>query len=152
MDGGSIPPGSTTPQGFADPYKYRGLRVPQCGAARKPTFLEQNAHADAHTMFGNNDETAKRNHLLRLLGKAILKLEDAAAVNSPESGSLGAVRAELVQFVKTLRKQTAVSISHVVMLHRIAKGLDAMSDPYILEARIHISSSASLIQGLQHRE
>jgi hypothetical protein len=103
-------------------------------------------------MSGKNDETAKRNHLLRLLGKAILKLEDAAAVNSPESGSLGAVRAELVQIVKTLRKQTAVSISHVVMLHRIAKGLDAMSDPYILEARIHISSSASLIQGLQHRE
>jgi hypothetical protein len=101
-------------------------------------------------MFAKNDETAKRNHLLRLLGKAILKLEDAAAVNSPESRSLGAVRAELVQLVKTLRKQTAVSISHGVMLHRIAKGLDAMSDPLILEARIHISSSASLIQGLQH--
>jgi hypothetical protein len=103
-------------------------------------------------MSGNNDETAKRNHLLRLLGKAILKLEDAAAINSPESRSLGAVRAELVQLVQTLRKQTAVSISHVVMLHRIAKGLDAMSDPHILEARIHISSSASLIQGLRHRE
>jgi len=100
----------------------------------------------------NNDETAKRNHLLRLLGKAILKLEDAAAVNSPESRSLGAVRAELVQIVKTLRKQTAVSNSHTVMLHRIAKGLDAMSDPLILEARIHIVAIASLIQGLQHRE
>jgi hypothetical protein len=103
-------------------------------------------------MFGNNDETAKRNHLLRLLGKAILKLQDAAAVNSPESRSLGAVRAELVQLVKTLRKQTAVSISNVVMLHRIAKGLDTMSDPLILEARMHIASSACLIQGLQHRE
>ena len=103
-------------------------------------------------MFGNNDETAKRNHLLRLLGKAILKLEDAAAVNSPESRSLGAVRAELVQIAKTVRDQTAVSISHAIMLHRIAKGLDAMSDPLIHEARIHIISSASLIQGLQHRE
>jgi hypothetical protein len=103
-------------------------------------------------MFGNNDETAKRNHLLRLLGKAILKLEDAAAVNSPESRSLGAVRAELVQIAKTVRDQTAVSISHAIMLHRIAKGLDAMSDPLIHEARIHITSSASLIQGLQHRE
>jgi hypothetical protein len=103
-------------------------------------------------MFAKNDETARRNHLLRLLGKAILKFEDAAAVNSPESRSLGAVRAELVQLVKTLRKQTAVSISHIVMLHRIGKGLDAMSDPHILEARIHISSAASLIQGLQHRE
>jgi hypothetical protein len=103
-------------------------------------------------MFGNNDETAKRNHFLRLLGKAILKLEDAAAVNSPESRSLGAVRAELVQIVKTVRNQTAVSISHVVMLHRIAKGLNAMSDPQIHEARIHITSCASLIQGLQHRE
>jgi len=103
-------------------------------------------------MFSSNDETAKRNHLLRLLGKAILKLEDAAAVNSAESRSLGAVRAELVQFVKTVRTQTAVSISHVVMLHRIAKGLDAMSDPLIHEARIHITSCASLIQGLQHRE
>ena len=103
-------------------------------------------------MFGNDDETAKRNHLLRVLGKAILKLEDAAAINSPESRSLGAVRAELVQLVKTLRNQTvAASFSHVVMLHRIAKGLDTMSDPLILEARIHISSSASLIQGLQHR-
>jgi hypothetical protein len=101
-------------------------------------------------MFAKNDETAKRNHLLRLLGKAILKLEDAAAVNSPESRSLGAVRAELVQIVKTVRNQTPVSNSHTVVLHRIAKGLDAMSDPLILEARIHISSSASLIQGLQH--
>jgi hypothetical protein len=103
-------------------------------------------------MFGNNDETAKRNHLLRLLGKAILKLEDAAAMNSPESRSLGAVRAELVHIVKTIRKQTVVSISHVIMLRRIAKGLDAMFDPLILEARTHIISSASLIQGLQHRE
>jgi hypothetical protein len=103
-------------------------------------------------MFGNNDDTAKRNHLLRLLGKAILKLEDAAAVNSPESRSLGAVRAELVQIVRTVRTQTAVSISHAIMLHWIAKGLDAMSDPQILEARIHIISSASLIQGLHHRE
>lgn len=104
------------------------------------------------SMSANNDETAKRNHLLRLLGRAILKLEDAAAVNSPESRSLGAARAELVQIVKTVRKQTAVPSSHVVLLHRIAKGLDAMSDPHILEARIHISSGASLIQGLQHRE
>ena len=104
-------------------------------------------------MFANDDETAKRNHLLRVLGKAILKLEDAAAINSPESRSLGAVRAELVQLVKTLRNQTvAASFSHVVMLHRIARRLDAMSDPHILEARIHISSGASLIQGLQHRE
>jgi hypothetical protein len=106
----------------------------------------------SQSMFANNDETAKRNHLLRLLGKAILKLEDAAAVNSPESRSIGAVRAELVQIVKTVRKQTAVSISHVVMLHQIAKGLDAISDPLILEARIHITSSAALFQGLQHRK
>jgi hypothetical protein len=103
-------------------------------------------------MFSNDDETAKRNHLLRLLGKAILKLEDAAAVNSPESKSLGAVRAELVQLVKTVRNQSAVSISHVVMLHRIAKGLDAMSDPLIHEARIHITFSASLVQGLLRGE
>jgi hypothetical protein len=103
-------------------------------------------------MFGNNDETAKRNHLLRLLGKAILKLEDAAAVNSPESRSLGAVRAELVQIVRTVRNQAALSISHVVMLHQIAKGLDTMSDPLILEARTHITCSASLIQGLRHRK
>lgn len=103
-------------------------------------------------MSAHNDEAAKRNHLLRLLGRAILKLEDAAAVNSPESRSLGAARAELVQIVKTVRKQTAVPISHVVLLHRIARRLDAMSDPHILEARIHISSGASLIQGLQHRE
>jgi hypothetical protein len=89
-------------------------------------------------MFSNDDETAKRNHLLRLLGKAILKLEDAAA--------------ELVQLVKTVRNQSAVSISHVVMLHRIAKGLDAMSDPLIHEARIHITSSASLVQGLLRGE
>jgi hypothetical protein len=62
------------------------------------------------------------------------------------------VRAELVQFVNTVRNQTAVSISHVIMLHRIAKGLDAMSDPLIHEARIHITSGATLIQELQHRE
>jgi hypothetical protein len=103
-------------------------------------------------MFGNNDETAKRNHLLRLLGKAILKLEDAAAVNSPESRSLGAVRAELVQIVRTVRNQAALSISHVVMLHQIAKGLDTMSDPLILEARTHITCGASLIQELRHRK
>jgi hypothetical protein len=103
-------------------------------------------------MFGNTDETAKRNHLLRLLGKAILKLEDAAAANSRESRSLGAVRAELVGIVKTLRNQTAVSLSHVVMLRRIAKGLDAMSDPLIHEARVHITSGATLIQELQHRQ
>jgi hypothetical protein len=104
-------------------------------------------------MFANNDETAKRNHLLRLLSIAILKLEDAAAVNSPESRSLGPVRAELVQLVKAVRNQTAVSIPHVVaMLRRLANVLDAMSDPLILEARIHITSSASLVQGLLPRE
>jgi hypothetical protein len=54
--------------------------------------------------------------------------------------------------VKTVRNQTAVSISHVVMLHRIAKGLDAMSDPLIHEARIHITFSASLVQGLLRGE
>jgi hypothetical protein len=104
-------------------------------------------------MFANNDETAKRNHLLRLLGKAILKLEDAAAVNSPESRSLGPVRAELVQIVKAVRNQTAASIPHAVTtLHRLAKLLDPMSDPLILEARVHITSSASLVQRLRPRE
>jgi hypothetical protein len=44
-------------------------------------------------MFENSDETAERNHLLRLLAKAIQKLEDAAAANSPESRPLGPLRA-----------------------------------------------------------
>jgi hypothetical protein len=107
---------------------------------------------ESYGMSANNNDTAKRSHLLRLLGKAILKLEDAAAVNSPESRSLGPVRAELVQIVKAVRNQTAVSISHAIMLHRLAKLLDPMSDPLILEARVHITSSASLVQAPRRRE
>jgi hypothetical protein len=104
-------------------------------------------------MFEHNDETAERNHLLRLLAKAIQKLEDAAAANSPESKSAGPVRAELVQVVKAVHIQTDASIPHLIaMLHRLAYALDATSDPGICEARRHLSVCASMVQGLQHRE
>jgi len=103
-------------------------------------------------MFENNNETAERNHLLRLLAKAILKLEDAAATNSKDSRSLGPVRAELVQIVAAVRDQTDAFIPHVMAtLHRLAHVLDAMSDPVIREARSHVTSSASMIQGLLPR-
>jgi hypothetical protein len=104
-------------------------------------------------MFDISDETAERNHLLRLLSKAILKLEDAAAANSHYSKSLGPVRAELVQVVKAVHNQTAASTPHVLaILHRLAYVLDTMSDPLILEARDHLTSSASMVQGFLSTE
>jgi uncharacterized membrane protein YccC len=104
-------------------------------------------------MFESIDETAERNHLLRLLAKAIQKLEDAAAANSPDSKALGPLRAELVQAVKTINIQTDASIPQVVAtLHRLARALDTMSDPLVREARRHVSSGASIVQGLQRRE
>jgi hypothetical protein len=107
----------------------------------------------AQRMFENNNETAERNHLLRLLAKAILKLEDAAATNSKDSRSLGPVRAELVQVVQAVRDHTDGSISHVMLtLHRLGDVLDAMSGPVIREARTHLTSSVSLVLGLLRRE
>ncbi|MDP9009668.1 MAG: hypothetical protein M3N91_13340 [Pseudomonadota bacterium] len=104
-------------------------------------------------MFDNNNETAERNHLLRLLANAILKLEDAAAENPTEGRSLGPVRAELVQIVKAVHLQTDAYIPHVVAtLRRLAYVLDAMSNPLIHEARTHLTSSASMIEGLLRRD
>jgi hypothetical protein len=104
-------------------------------------------------MFESIDETAERNHLLRLLAKAIQRLEDAAAANSPDSRSLGPLRAELVQAVQAINIQTDASIPQVVAtLHRLACALDTMSDPLIRESRRQVSSAASIVQGLQRRE
>jgi hypothetical protein len=103
-------------------------------------------------MFEHNDETAERNHLLRSLAKAIQKLEDVAAANPPASKSIGPVRAELVQVVKAINIQTDASIPHLIaVLHRLAYALDGTSDPAIGEARRHLSSCASMVQGLQTR-
>ena len=103
-------------------------------------------------MFEHHDETAERNHLLRLLAKAIHKLEDAAAAHPPESKSIGPVRAELVQVVKAINIQTDASIPHLIaLLHRLAYAIDANPNPAIREARLLVSSCASMVQGLQHR-
>jgi hypothetical protein len=107
----------------------------------------------AKGMFDNNDETAERNHLLRLLGKAILKLQDAAATNTEDAKSLGPVRGELVQVVEAVRDHADGSIPHVMLtLHRLGDVLDAMSDPVIREARTHLTSSVSMVRGLLLRE
>jgi hypothetical protein len=103
-------------------------------------------------MFENVDETAERNHLLRLLAKAILKLEDAAAANWQDSKSLGPVRAELVRVAETVREQSDASIPQVTeTLRRLANALGAMSDPLIREACSHVTASASMVQGLLRR-
>jgi len=104
-------------------------------------------------MFDSSHETVERNHLLRLLAKAILKLEDAAAEDSPESRSLGPPRAELAEVVQAVHTETDDHIPHVVAtLHRLACVLDALSEPLICEARAHVTSSSALVQGLLRRE
>ena len=103
-------------------------------------------------MFENDDETAERNHLLRLLAKAILKLEDAAAANWQDSRPLGPVRAELVRVAEAVREQTDAFIPQVTeTLRRLANVLDATSDPLIREACSHVTASASVVQGLLRR-
>jgi hypothetical protein len=104
-------------------------------------------------MFESNTESTERNRLLRMLAKAILKLEDAAAANSQDSRSLGPVRAELVQVAEAVREQSDAFIPQVMAaLHRLGNVLDAMSDPVIREARSHVTSSASMVQGLLRRQ
>lgn len=104
-------------------------------------------------MFDNKDETAERNHLIRLLGNAILKLQDAAAANTENAQSLGPVRAELVQVVEAVRDHTDASIPNVMLtLHRLGVVLNAMSDPAVCEARTHLTSSVSMVRGLLRRE
>jgi hypothetical protein len=107
----------------------------------------------ANVMFDNKDETVERNHLIRLLGKAILKLQEAAAANTEDAKPLGPVRAELVQVVEAVRDHTDASIPNIMLtLHRLGVVLDAMSDPVVCEARTHLTSSVSMVRGLIRRE
>jgi hypothetical protein len=104
-------------------------------------------------MFDSKDETVERNHLLRLLGKAILKLQEAAAANTEHAKPLGPVRAELVEVVEAVRDHTDASIPQIMLvLHRLGVVLDAMSDPVVCEARADLTSSVSMVRGLLRRE